>query len=172
MICTRTLLFPVIAVLTAACNDSSSAIGTTGQEAQPPVLTAATLGNQTILPTADYLKLPQYANADAGYGRNLAMQCVACHSLAKDAPGPLGPSLYGMFGRRAGAVGDYSYSTVLAGSDFIWTPRALDAWLAQPARFLPGNRMAYAGLPNPEDRHALIAALLRMTSPGSETGGG
>jgi cytochrome c len=45
-----------------------------------------------------------------------------------------------------------------------WTPAALDAWLANPARFLPGNRMAFAGISDEEDRNALIAYLLSVTT--------
>jgi cytochrome c len=48
-------------------------------------------------------------------------------------------------------------------ADFLWTPRALDAWLAEPARFLPGNRMTIAGVSDPEDRRDIIAYLIEMT---------
>lgn len=170
MIASRTLLLTAVAFMSAACNDSSPAAA--GHGAESALLTAATLGTQTILPTADYLKLPRYENADIDYGRKLAMQCLACHSWVEGAPGPLGPNLHGMFGRPAGSVDGYPYSPALGGADFIWTPRALDAWLAQPARFLPGNGMAYAGLADQEDRDAIIAALLRLTGPADEAEGG
>ena len=49
-------------------------------------------------------------------------------------------------------------------ADFIWTPEALNAWLAQPGRFLPGNRMTFAGVLRQSDRDDLIAYLLDVTS--------
>ena len=63
---------------------------------------------------------------------------------------------------------DYSYSEALASSNFVWTPRALDAWLAQPYPFLPGNRMSYPGLPDGDDRKAVIAYLLHYTDAGNQ----
>ena len=76
----------------------------------------------------------------------------------------IGPSLFGFFGTTAGSRDDFHYSPVLREADFSWTPRALDAWLAQPGRFLPGNRMVFAGVHRPGDRDDLIAYLLHVTS--------
>lgn len=165
MIPLRSLLLPGIALAIAAC-DRPAAESRAADDASPTAyLTAATLGEQVVLPAADYLELPRYRDADAEYGSRLAMQCRACHSFGPGAAGPLGPNLYGLFGRAAGSQDRYPYSPALADANFYWTPRALDAWLAQPTRFLPGNRMAYAGLRNQQDRDALIAALLRLTAP-------
>lgn len=163
----RTLLLSTLAMMCAACNGPASTDDTddTGKaDGGSAVITAGTLGDQVVLPVADYLKLPQYKNADAEYGQGLAMQCLACHSFEKGAPSPVGPNLQGFFGRPVAAVDGYPYSPALREADFIWTPLALDAWLAQPARFLPGNRMVYAGLKDQDDRNAVIAALLRLTA--------
>jgi cytochrome c len=35
----------------------------------------------------------------------------------------------------------------------------LDRWLTDPAALVPGTKMAFAGLPKPEDRSAIIAYL-------------
>ena len=75
----------------------------------------------------------------------------------------LGPNLHGIFGRRAGSMEGFGYTRAMQNATFIWTPRTMDAWVAQPAHFLPGNAMAYAGLRNQEDRDALVASLLRKT---------
>jgi cytochrome c len=147
----------------AACGGPQPGDESAGTTPEPGVMTAATLGAQVVLPTSDYLKLPEYQNADREYGARLAMQCRACHSFEPGGPSISGPNLYGLFGRGVGKVDGYPYSSALDEADFVWTPEALDAWLEQPTRFLPGNRMAYPGLRKKEDRDALIAELLRLT---------
>jgi cytochrome c len=167
----RTLLFSNLVLAIAACNSPAPEPEAAAGRGPEAYLTAATLGQQVVLPTTDYLQLPRYRTADPEYGSSLAMQCRGCHSLEAGAAG-LGPTLYELFGRPAGAIDGYAYSPALADAGFYWTPRALDAWLAQPSRFLPGNSMAYAGLRNPEDRDALIAALLRLTEAPDTAAGG
>jgi cytochrome c len=162
MVISRILVALIMLSLAGAC-DGPSDDGHPDQMTEPGVITAATLGAQVVLPTADYLKLPEYANADPAYGARLATQCRACHSFEQGGPSVSGPNLYGVFGRQAGEVDGYPYSNALAEADFIWTPEALDAWLMQPMRFLPGNRMAYPGLREQSDRNAVIAELLRVT---------
>ena len=164
----RSTLLTLLSVSLPACGGSSGGTATSPGGYAADLPTAATLGEQVVLPSADYLELPRYRDADPDAGRHLTLQCRACHHLDRPESTPLGPSLHGMFGRQAGSLADYRYSPALAEADFVWTPRALDAWLAAPWRFLPGNRMAYAGLPDAAARDALIAALLRMTSPQTE----
>ena len=147
-------------------SDAASANNATSENAIP--LTAATLGEQTILSSKDYLAHETYAAADVDRGETLSMQCRACHTLEKGGADVLGPNLYALFGRTAGSAPDYSYSEELANSNFVWTPRALDAWLAQPYPFLPGNRMSYPGLPSSDDRNAVIAYLLHTTDAGDQ----
>ncbi len=81
----------------------------------------------------------------------------------------VGPNLHRFFGKKVGSVAGYRYSAALQEADFVWTPRALDAWLAQPARFLPGNRMSFPGVSGAGDRADVIAYLLEAT--GEEQGG-
>ncbi len=159
----RVLLPTIVAVLAVACSRSGRELDAAAPEEDPGYLTAATLGEQVVLPTADYLKLARYRDADLEYGRNLTFQCRTCHNLDDRASTPLGPSLYGLFGRRAGSLDDFSWSPAMQAADFVWTPRALDAWIAAPWRFVPGNRMSFVGLSDQKARDALIAALLRIT---------
>ena len=80
----------------------------------------------------------------------------------------IGPRLYGMFGSGAGKSEGFPYSQVLANADFTWTPRALDAWLSYPGRFLPGNLMSFPGVRDPAARDDLIAYLLMVTATGQQ----
>lgn len=151
-------------VLAAACAQEP------GEDAEKqdvaPILTAETLGQQTVLAVTEYLSQPPYADADNANGERQAGVCRACHSLEADGPNMIGPALYGFFGTRAGSRDGFAYSPVLRDANFIWTPRALDAWLTYPGRFLPGNRMTFAGVQRQADRDDLIAFLMRATSDG------
>lgn len=92
-------------------------------------------------------------------GAKLFQQCAACHSLE---PGRhlTGPSLAALFGRRAGAApGFLRYSDALARSGVLWNERTLDAWLGDPAKFIPGNEMMFAGIRDEAARRDLIAYL-------------
>jgi cytochrome c len=138
-----------------------------------PILTAATLGEQSVLTVTEYLAKSPYADADPVNGARQAQVCRACHVLAADGGNMLGPSLHGIFGTRAGSREGFDYSEALQSAGFVWTPRALDAWLVQPGRFLPGNRMVFAGVSGESDRRDLIAYLLQATAvPGEDMGEG
>jgi len=152
------------AMLIAACSRET---GQTGELAAA-LPTAATLGEQSVLAPGEYLASAPYDSADRENGKRQAQFCRACHSLERGGRHLIGPSLYGMFGTEAGSQSGFEYSPVLRDADFAWTPAALNAWLAQPARFLPGNRMTFAGVVRERDRTDLIAYLLAVTSDNSE----
>jgi cytochrome c len=160
----RKMAVPLVAAayLVSACGADPGSPSAGGNDGATP-LTAATLGEQTVLPAADYLTQAPYAGADRGNGQRLAQMCKACHSLGEGGVHMLGPNLHGFFGKAAGSAESYSYSAALQEADFVWTPRALDAWLARPARFLPGNRMSFAGVSSANDRADVIAYLLEAT---------
>lgn len=129
-----------------------------------PVLTAVNLGEQNILGSAEYLTITPYRDADRENGARQAQICKACHSLEAGGPNMIGPALHDLFGRRIGAGEGFAYSPAMKEVNFIWTPRALDAWLVQPGAFLPGNRMTFAGVFRESDRNDLIAYLLEATA--------
>ncbi|NNF40688.1 MAG: cytochrome c family protein, partial [Woeseiaceae bacterium] len=138
-----TLLLLAMTLMVTACkgNDRNNDSG----NADVTIVTAATLGEQTVRTSAEYLAAAPYAGADPARGENHARVCRACHSLQEGGQNMIGPALYGFFGAPAGSRAGFDYSSVFNDADFVWTPRALDAWLAQPGRFLPGNRMSFAG---------------------------
>jgi cytochrome c len=100
-----------------------------------------------------------HAAADVERGAQAFRACASCHSLA---PGDhrTGPSLATVFGRRAAtADGFQRYSAALRQSGVVWNGKTLDAWLRDPAAFVPGNGMAFQGLPDARARADLIAYL-------------
>ena len=155
-----------MSILAASCGNETP--DTSSDKNELVKLSAATLGEQVILDAPAYLKLEPYANADRRNGGRHALVCKACHSLEVGGANMIGPALHGVFGREAGSPNGFDYSPALKNADFVWTPRALDAWLAQPGSFLPGNRMAFTGVPRQQDRDDLIAYLLDITSTDSE----
>lgn len=110
------------------------------------------------------LLLPAMANAQTDPGQRAFLQCRACHSLKANEPNKTGPNLNRMFGGKAGSIRkDYKYSGALTASGIVWSEATLDAWLTNPAAMVKGNRMAFAGMPNPQARKALIVWLKRET---------
>lgn len=97
-------------------------------------------------------------------GEILSFACRPCHGLAPGDESPVGPHLNGIFGRPAASLPGFEYSSALRESGIVWTAEALDAWLAQPETFLPGNDMDFAGFRSAEDRRALIAYLRKRTA--------
>ncbi|MFN3816786.1 c-type cytochrome [Brevundimonas sp.] len=104
------------------------------------------------------LPLP-YSEADTENGRRVFARCRSCHTLPEGGPNMTGPNLWGVFGRQAGSVEGYNYSPALREADFAWTAEQLDEWLNNPRSFLPGNKMAFAGVRDETDRRDLIGWL-------------
>ena len=84
--------------------------------------------------------------------------CAICHTL-EAGKNKIGPSLAGVVGRKAGSVSGFTYSAANKNSGDIWDAQTLDTYLADPRKFMPGTKMVFAGLKNPEDRKALIEYL-------------
>jgi cytochrome c len=80
----------------------------------------------------------------------------------------VGPPLPGFYGQRAGSRSDYAYSPALAGAGVVWNAANLNAFLADPQGFLPGNRMLSPGIENRGLRSDLIFFLRLATSHGVE----
>jgi cytochrome c2 len=107
---------------------------------------------------------PARADGDAVRGEKRFADCAACHSVESGVNG-IGPSLNGVFGRRAGDLAGYRYSPALKRSGITWTPETIETFIADPQKVVPANRMPYAGMQNPTDRADLIAYLLQTTKP-------
>jgi cytochrome c len=86
-------------------------------------------------------------------------KCAVCHSTIAEFHKE-GPSLAGVYGRRAGTAPFFPGYRGLVGSDVIWTEKTLDAWLADPRAFLDGrNTTMTFRLTDPAERASVIAYL-------------
>lgn len=99
------------------------------------------------------------ASADAAAGQGKARVCITCHTLEQGEPNRMGPNLWGVVGRKIASHGGFAYSPALKAQQGTWSYERLDQYLASPARAVPGNKMAFAGLRRPADRAAVIKYL-------------
>jgi cytochrome c len=85
--------------------------------------------------------------------------CMACHIATRTGPTRLGPTLFGVVGRRAGSIEGFRYSQANRNSDATWTPEVLFQYLQNPRQFIPGTTMAFAGIRDEQERANVIAYL-------------
>lgn len=98
------------------------------------------------------------AAGDVAKGEKVFNQCKVCHSLAKGR-NMIGPSLAGIVGRKAGTVEGFKYSDAMAKAGVTWTEENLAKYLKSPQAFVPGDKMAFAGLKKDDDLENVIAFL-------------
>lgn len=98
--------------------------------------------------------------------RQFNRKCAICHTLDPDGQRRAGPSLYGLFGRPAGTVPDYTYSDSLRRSEIVWSAETIDKLFdLGPDNYTPGSKMPMQRITRPEDRDDLIAFLQAQTTP-------
>src|SRR5262249_32802857 len=99
-------------------------------------------------------------------GRQVFRKCQACHPM-EPAKNMLGPSLAGLLGRKAGSEAGYNYSPAMKQANITWDVKMLDAYLADPQKTVPGNKMPFPGLKTDHDRADIIAFLSASAAPGA-----
>ena len=97
-----------------------------------------------------------FASVSATDGAKVFSKCKACHSIAKDGGNKIGPALWGVIGRNAGAVTDYKYSKAMLAHGKKWSFEEMNGFLIKPKDWIKGTKMAFAGLKNEKDRASVI----------------
>ncbi|MCM0020693.1 MAG: cytochrome c family protein [Tagaea sp.] len=98
--------------------------------------------------------------ADAAAGETAFRRlCAACHIVTAEGARRLGPTMFGVVGRKAGSVEGFRYSNAKRDSNLVWTPEQLDKYLINPREFMPGTTMAFAGIRNDAERANVVAYL-------------
>lgn len=103
------------------------------------------------------------ADASVEDGMKEAKKCAACHSFDQGGPNKVGPNLWGVVGGPTAHRDDFTYSESLAGMGATWSFEALDHFLADPKAYVPGTKMAFAGVKNPQKRADVIAYLRSLS---------
>ncbi|MFJ5488095.1 c-type cytochrome [Hansschlegelia beijingensis] len=98
------------------------------------------------------------AGSAAAGGAQFRARCGICHKAAPDA-NSIGPTLYGVFGRKAGTAPGYHYSDAMASAGTVWDEASLDAFLKSPNAEVPGTKMSFAGMADAGQRADLVAFL-------------
>ena len=103
---------------------------------------------------------PAEAAGDAQAGQKLFNRiCGGCHQVGTSARGSFGPQLNAIFGRPAGSTTDYQYSSAMKSSGIVWTGETLAAYIEAPKEVVPGTRMIFWGLSDPQKIENLLAYL-------------
>jgi len=146
------------ALLLAACPQGAS--DETGEAAAPATAEAPAAAPAVAADNTDTLKGEKLASftGDAAQGATDFLTCKTCHAI-EEGVNKIGPSLHNIVGRKAGTVAGFSYTPANANSGITWTPDKLFQFLEGPQRIMPGNKMAYAGMADPQKRANVIAYL-------------
>lgn len=99
------------------------------------------------------------ASADTSRGQSETRVCMTCHTLDKGGPNKVGPNLWGVVDRPRASHPGFDYSSAMKAKGGKWTFDELDKFLTQPQGYIPGTKMTFAGIQNPEQRANLIAYL-------------
>jgi nitrite reductase (NO-forming) len=129
----------------------------------PVVIAANTPPAQPVTPTPPTPAGATAVDGDAATGRQVYRKCQACHSL-EAGKNALGPSLAGIVGRKSGEAPNYNYSAAMKAANLVWDAATLDAYLLDPQKLVPQNKMPFPGLKTANERKDVIAYLVTATS--------
>jgi cytochrome c len=107
-----------------------------------------------------------FSDGNSARGQRAFGPCAMCHSLQPD-QSMTGPSLAGLWNRKAGTLASFSrYSPALKSANIVWNDKTLDDWITDPQHVVPGNEMIFAGIKDARQRADLLAFMKEATQPG------
>lgn len=110
---------------------------------------------------------PAFAQ-DAAQGEKIFVVCRACHEIGPGAKDSVGPVLNGVVDRKAGTYPGFDYSAANKDSGITWTKEELAKYLANPQQVVPGTKMIFPGLHNPQQVQDVIAFLAQFGPDGQK----
>jgi cytochrome c len=153
----KTAIVVALAASLAACGSPADQPAADASSAAP-AMAAAPASDVAPASAAPASAAATPAMAAAGAKPATFAQCAACHSVEPGKNG-VGPSLAGVFGKKAGQAAGYAYSDANKNSGLTWDEATLDEYLTAPMKKVPGTKMTFAGLADPAKRAEVIAYL-------------
>ena len=104
---------------------------------------------------------PSAASAgDAGAGQKVfTFYCTRCHQIGETAKNAVGPKLNGLFGRPAGSVDGFSYSSANKKSGIGWDEASFREYIKGPKEKIPGTKMDFPGLKTDKEIDDIVVFL-------------
>ena len=132
----------------------------------PAIGASAPQAAPAAAPSGPASVIPLLASADVAKGQTFVQeQCAACHTITNGGASGVGPNLYDVLGGPMFAKAGFSYSSAAKGkAQGNWDYAKMDDWLANPAAYVPGTAMPYAGIKNTETRADVIAYLRTLAA--------
>jgi len=118
-------------------------------------LPIAYLGLGTLL---SYVAICPVGAADVDAGKADFKKCALCHTT-EAGKNKIGPSLFGIVGRKAASVENFNYSEAMKKFDHSWDAETLDTYLADPRAIVPGTKMIFPGIKDEKERQDVVAYL-------------
>jgi len=96
--------------------------------------------------------------ADVEAGKTAFKKCALCHTT-EAGKNKIGPSLFGIVGRKSATLENFNYSEAMKKFDHTWDGGTLDEYLADPRGTVPGTKMIFPGIKDKAERDDVIAYL-------------
>ena len=104
---------------------------------------------------------------DIAAGEKSFRKCLPCHSIGPDAKNKVGPEQNGLDGRKAGTVNGYSYTEANKNSGIVWNEDTFKSYIADPRAKIPGTKMIFVGIKNPQEATDLWAYIKQFDDSGN-----
>jgi cytochrome c len=96
--------------------------------------------------------------ADVEAGKTAFKKCALCHTT-EAGKNKIGPSLFGIVGRKSATLENFNYSEAMKKFDHTWDEGTLDEYLADPRGTVPGTKMIFPGIKDKAERDDVIGYL-------------
>ena len=110
--------------------------------------------------------LQEAAAQDVEKGQRSFNKCLPCHAIGPGAENKVGPDLNGLDGRRAGTVANFNYSDANKNSGLVWNEATFKDYIRSPQAKIPGTKMVFAGITNPQEIDDLWAYIKQFNAEG------
>lgn len=128
----------------------------------------------SLLTSAVFLAVsvvPALADGDPAAGEKVFTKCKICHQVGEGAKNMVGPVLNGVVGRKSASFPGFAYSPAYkkaADEGMVQDEATIAKWVRGPAKFVPGNKMAFAGLATDQEAQDVIAYLKQFDADGKK----